>query len=172
MGSPIPRVDDPTYVECFKCHKKGHYADKYPEAKAKDGKSSLKMRKIDDSGPKQEPEAKSVRQIRIRYSDIEDNRNDPFMRHWIILSNLGQIRLDSDNESHLEMGIFVVIGADCNTISRQFYPTLSDQGLRCAFYPGPLGGIDINLVGQRLGVSGDKTTFMTDLVMEVFGLIR
>ena len=31
------------------------------------------------------------------------------------------------------------------------------------FYPGSPGGIDINLVGQRLGVSGDKTTFMTEV---------
>ena len=57
------------------------------------------MRKIDDSGPKQESEVKSVR--RIRYSDIEDKRADPFTGHWIILSNLGQIRLGSDDEGHL-----------------------------------------------------------------------
>ena len=30
------------------------------------------MRKIDDFGPKPESEAVSVRQIQIRYSDIED----------------------------------------------------------------------------------------------------
>ena len=52
-------------VECFKCHKKGHYANKCPEIKVKDGK-------IEDSGPKSDPEAKSVRQIRIFYSDIEE----------------------------------------------------------------------------------------------------
>ena len=39
-----------------------------------------------------------------------------------------------------------------------------DQGLKCAFYPGPSGGIEINLVGgQRLGVSGDKAMFMTEV---------
>ena len=32
-------------VECFKCHKKGHYANKCPEIKAKDGKGSLKYAK-------------------------------------------------------------------------------------------------------------------------------
>ena len=33
-----------------------------------------------------------------------------------------------------------------------------------ALNPGPPGGIDINLVGvQRLGVSGNKTTFMTEV---------
>ena len=51
------------------------------------------MRKITDFGPKPESEAKSVRQIRIRYLDIEDKSTDAFMRHWIILSNLGPIRL-------------------------------------------------------------------------------
>ena len=112
------------------------------------------MRKIDDSGPEQESEAKSVRQIRIRYSDIEGKLSDPFMRHWIILSSLGQIRLSSDNEGH-SATIFVDTGANCNTISRTFFSMLLDQDLKCAFYPGPPGGIDINLVGgQRLGVLG------------------
>ena len=56
---------------------------------------------MEDSGPKSDPEAKSVRQIRIRYLDIEEQNSDPFMRHWIILKNLGQIRLGSDFEGHL-----------------------------------------------------------------------
>jgi len=103
--------------------------------------------------PKPESEAKSVRQIRIRYSDIEEKSSHPFMRHWIILLNLGQIRLGSDNEGHLER-IVIDTGANCNTITRKFYSILLDQGLKCAFYPGD---IEINLVGgQRLRVSGDK----------------
>ena len=96
--------------------------------------------------PKPESEAKSVRQIRFRYSDIEEKSSDPFMRHWIILSNLGQIRLGSDNEGHLAR-IVVDTDANFNTITRKFYSILLDQGLKCAFYPGPPGGIDINLVG-------------------------
>jgi len=51
-----------------------------------------------------------------------------------------------------------------------------DQGLKCAFNLGPPGGIDINLVGcQRLGVSGHKTTFMTEVEKDIenvlFGMI-
>ena len=88
-------------MEYFKCHKKGHYANKCPEIKVKDGKPPVKVRKIEDSGPKSDPEAKSVRQIRIRYSYIEEQNSDPFMRHWIILKNLGQIRLGSDIARHL-----------------------------------------------------------------------
>ena len=39
-----------------------------------------------------------------------------------------------------------------------------DQGLKFPFYPEPPGGIEINLVGgQRLGVSGDKAMFMTEV---------
>ena len=71
------------------------------------------------------------------------------MRHWIILSNLGQIRLGSDNEGHLASGIFIDTGVNCNTITRKFYSILLDQGLKCAIYPGPPGGIDINLVVGR-----------------------
>ena len=34
-------------VECFKCHKKGHYANKCPDAKEKDGKGYFKARQLD-----------------------------------------------------------------------------------------------------------------------------
>ena len=84
-GSLSSRVDDLKEVECFKGHKKGHYANKCPGIKLKDGNPPVKIRKIEDSGPKSDPEAKSVRQIRMRYSDIEEQNSDPFMRHWIIL---------------------------------------------------------------------------------------
>ena len=88
------------------------------------------------------------------FSDIEEESSDPFMRHWIILPNLGRIRLGSDNEEHLAR-IFIGTGANCYTITRKFYSILLDQGLKYAFYPGPPGGIDIDLVGgQRLGVLG------------------
>ena len=121
------------------------------------------MQKIKDFGPKSDPEAKSVRQIRICYSDIEKQNADAFMRHWILLKNLGQIRLGSNFEGHLAK-IFIDTGENCNTITRKFYSTLVDQGLKCAFYPGPSGGIEINLVvGQCLGVSGYKTIFMTEV---------
>ena len=73
--------------------------------------SSAKSTKIDDFGPKNESEAKSVRHIRVRYSDIEDRRPDPFVRHWIILSNLDQIRFGSDNDGHL-VQIFVDASAN------------------------------------------------------------
>ena len=50
-----------------------------PYLRPKMEKDALKVRKIDDFGPKQESEAKSVRQIRIRYSDIEEKVSDPFI---------------------------------------------------------------------------------------------
>ena len=73
--------------------------------------------KMDDFGPQPESKAKSVRQIRIRHSDIEDKSSDPLMRHWIILSNLGEILLCSNKEDHL-VRIFIDTGANCNTIAR------------------------------------------------------
>ena len=81
---------------------KGTLCNKCQEIKVRDGKPPVKVGKIEDSGPKSDPEAKSVRQIRIRYSDIEEQNSDPFMRHWIILKNLGQISLGSDFEGRLE----------------------------------------------------------------------
>ena len=102
------------------------------------------MQKIEHSGLKSDPVAKSDRQIRIHYSDMEEQNSDPFMRHWIILKNLGKIRLGSDFEGHLAKN-FIDTGANCNTITRQFYSTLVGQGLNCAFYPGP-SGVSENLM--------------------------
>jgi len=96
-------------VECFQCHKKGHYANKYPKSKTKDEKAPMKVRKIEDFGSKPDSKAESVHQIRIRYSGIEEKSSDPFMRHWIILSNLGKIRLGSDNEVHLARTLLIVV---------------------------------------------------------------
>ena len=55
-------------VECLKCHKKGHNANECPEIKAKDTKRAFEVCEVDDSSIKEEVEAKSIRQIRIRYS--------------------------------------------------------------------------------------------------------
>ena len=120
-------------VECVKCHKKRHYANKCTEIKAKDAKGSFKVRKVDDSSVKEDGEAKVIRQIRIRYSDLNAEREDPFMRYWIILSNLGQVRIGDHNERHLSK-IFVDTGANCNTISRKFYRTLVDQRFEVCAY--------------------------------------
>jgi len=62
---------------------------------------------------------KSVRQLRIRYSDLEDQRSDPFEIYWILLTNLGQFKIQSGNEGHL-VRIFVDTGANGNTITRNF----------------------------------------------------
>ena len=67
-------------VECFKFHKMGHYANKCPEIKPKVAKGA----KVDESSVKEEREANSIHQIRIRYSDLNAEREDSFMRYWII----------------------------------------------------------------------------------------
>ena len=72
--------------------------------------------------------------------------------------------MGSDNEGHLTRIFIDTIRCKLQHYHHEFYSTLLDQGLKCAIYPGPPGGIDINLVGgRRLGVSGDKTTFMTEV---------
>ena len=81
------------------------------------------MRKIEDSTAKSDADLKSVRQLRIRhqirYSDIEDQRPDPVLRYWIFLTNLGQFRIQSDNEGH-SVCIFLDTGENYNTITRKF----------------------------------------------------
>ena len=48
-------------VECFKCHKKGHYADKCSDAKGKDGKGFFKRQKLDSSNTHQSRKRKRNR---------------------------------------------------------------------------------------------------------------
>jgi hypothetical protein len=85
-------------VECYKCHKKGHYANKCPEIKAKDTKGPLKARKMEQGITQDDVEKKSIRQIRVRFSDLESETKDPFMRFCVILSNLGHERIGVQNE--------------------------------------------------------------------------
>ena len=47
-------------VECFKCNKKRHYANKYPDAKGKDGKGFFKVRQFEDPSVEKKEE-KSIR---------------------------------------------------------------------------------------------------------------
>ena len=61
-------------VECFKCHKKGHCANKCPDVKSKDGKYFFKVRQLEESTNDKKDE-KAIRQIRISHSDL--NRSDP-----------------------------------------------------------------------------------------------
>ena len=61
-------VVDMNNVECNRCHKKGHYANKCPEAKPKDSEGTFKVRKVEEPvADKAVEEPKSIRQIRIRF---------------------------------------------------------------------------------------------------------
>ena len=62
---------DLKYVERMK---KGHYANKCPDAKAKDGKGNFKVLKVQLEDNKKD--AKSIRKIRIRHSDLNSGDYD------------------------------------------------------------------------------------------------
>ena len=68
------------------------------------------------------------------------------MIYWILLSNLGQVRIGEHNEEHLAK-IFLDTGANCNTISRTISQSLVDQALKRAFSSDPSKVLSINLVG-------------------------
>jgi len=69
-------------VECYRCHK--NYANNCSEAMPKDGKGTLKVRKVEESvADKDVEESKSIRQICIRFSDLTTEDNHPFVRYWI-----------------------------------------------------------------------------------------
>ena len=78
----LAKAVDMANVECYRCHKKGHYANKCPEAKEKDSKGAFKVRKIEEPvTEKAVEEPKSIRQIRIRFFDLTMEENDPFIRY-------------------------------------------------------------------------------------------
>ena len=64
-------------VDCFQCHKKGHYANKCPEIKSKESKGVFKVQKMEDQSEGKSDD-KVVRQIRMCYSDFADRYPDPF----------------------------------------------------------------------------------------------
>jgi len=106
-------------------HKKGHYANKCPKITIKDAKGPLKVRKMDQGITKDDAEMKSIRQIRVRFSDLEMETKDPFMRYCIIHSNLG-LMVGPVNEAH-PATVFVDTSANCNTILLKFYEILVVQ---------------------------------------------
>jgi len=133
-------------VECFKCHKKGHYANKCHDAKSKDGKGFFKVRQLEEPALDKKDE-KSIRQIRIRHSDLNRNDSDPFLRYWIKVYDLaGPIR-DALHPGYLAH-VFVDTGGNCNTISRRFFDDLVGRGLVAEFIKGPNEGVRINLVAK------------------------
>jgi hypothetical protein len=113
-------------IECFKCHKKGHYANKCPDAKGKDGKGYFKVRQLEEPSPDKKDE-KSIRQIRIRHSDLNRDDPDPFLRYWIKLYDLAGPVRDALHPGYLAH-VFVDTGANCNTISRRFFNDLISRG--------------------------------------------
>ena len=58
--------------------------------------------KFDDSSAKEEVEAKSIRQIHIRYSDLKCEATKTHLRDiGFLKSNLGQVRICAQNEGHI-----------------------------------------------------------------------
>jgi len=64
-------------VDCFQCHKKGHYANKCPEIKSKESKGVFKVQKMEEES-EVKSEDKVVRQIRMRFFNFADRNPDPF----------------------------------------------------------------------------------------------
>ena len=63
-------------------------------------------------------ETKSIRQIRIRFSDLTMEEKDPFIRYWII-SVYGNRGLGNRvDEKGKDVRVFVDTGANVNTMSR------------------------------------------------------
>ena len=79
-------------------------------------------------------EPKSIRQIRIRFSDLTAEDNDPFIRYWIkVYGNRGLGNgVDAEGiEKTPRKGVrvFVDTGANVNTMSRSQLVTFLDANV-------------------------------------------
>jgi hypothetical protein len=116
-------------IECYHCHKKGHYANKYPDIKAKDSEGVFKVQKAKEADDPKSDEP-VIRQFGIRYSDIQNETNDDVIRHWVRVLDLGDIITMRPQEGHLAR-TFVDTGANVNTINRSFLQLLLNNELIC-----------------------------------------
>ena len=73
-----------------------HYANRCPEIKANDTKGPHNVQNMDEGITKNEAKTKSIRPIGVQFSNLEMKTKDPFMRYWVILSNLGWSALMRD----------------------------------------------------------------------------
>jgi len=99
---------------------------------------------------------KSIRQIRIRHSDLNSGDYDPFLWYGIKIHDLSGPVRDPTHPGYL-VQVFVDTGANwlILLVSRTLFEQLIDRGLVLEFIKGP--GVRINLVGgQNLMISGDK----------------
>ena len=113
----LAKAVDMTNVECYRCHKKDHYVNKCPESKPKNSKGTFKVRKMEEPvAEKAVEEPKSIRQTRIRFSDLTAEENDPFIRYWINVYGNRGLGHGVDAEGK-DVRVFVVTRANFNTMS-------------------------------------------------------
>ena len=93
---------------------------------------------MDDGITRMKPRQSLFVKFEFAFSDLELDTKVPFVRYWVILSNLGHLRIIPHNEGHL-VKVFVHNDAHCKTISRNFNPDPSE-------------GININLVGRQISI--------------------
>ena len=115
---------------------------KCPEAKPKDSKGTFKVRKVEKPvADKAVEDPKSIRQIRIRFSDLTAEDNDPFIRYWMVLNTM----------SRSQSIAFLDVNVDFD------YALLTTVEV-------PFGGLEVKLVGgQTLHVAGDKVRIQTEV---------
>ena len=129
-------------VECYRCHKKGHYANKCPEVKQMDSKGTFKVRKLEEPvAERAVEEPKLIRQIRIRFSDLTMEEKDPFIRYWTnVYGNRGLGNgVDAKGK---DVRVFVDTGANVNTMSRSQLIAFLDANMDFKYVEGPFGGLE------------------------------
>ena len=87
----------------------------------------FKVRQLEEPSAEKK-DNKSIRQIRIRHSDLKSGAYNPFLRYWIKIYNLSGPVRDPAHPGYLAQ-VFVDTKANCNTISRTLFALLINRGL-------------------------------------------
>ena len=91
-------------------------------------------------------ELKSIRQIRIRFSDLIMEEKDPVIRYWTKVYGNRGLGNGVDVEGK-DVRVFVDTGANVNTMSRSQLVAFLDSNVDFEFSEGPFGGVGSEVSG-------------------------
>ena len=128
-----------------------------PTSAQKPSQSTAKVRKMEEPvAEKAVEEPKSIRLIRIRFSDLTMEENDRFIRYWIKVYGYRGLGNGVDAEGK-DVRVFVDTRTNVNTMSRSQLVAFMDANVDFDHEEGPFGGLEVKLVsGQTLHVAGDR----------------
>ena len=118
-----------------------------PSSRTAKGLSRWRSRKVKKPvADKAVEELKSISQIRIRFSDLTTEENDPFIRYWIRLYGNWGLGDGIEEAEGNDVRVYMDTGANVNTMSRSQLIAFLDAN---DYVEGPFKGLEEKLVGEQ-----------------------